>query len=68
MPVIRAEASLREMQRIGVGVRLKPEAAQQALKSWQQDAKLTRFGKRTVPATPQMLAGAGIGFHMVEKK
>lgn len=72
MPVLIAEESLRETERIGVGITgwgFKPAVARDVLRGWREDAVRHRVARTpSRPASPEILGGMGIGYRVVKPK
>ncbi len=67
MPVLKAQDALEQAERMAVGAgHMKPEAKRKVVQRWQKEATLAR-ASRAPRATPEMLSGAGIGYHIVER-
>ena len=66
VPVLMAEESLRDAERISVGVGVDPSARPEIVRRWRREAD--RFRAVAVAATPDQLASMGIGYRIVEKK
>jgi len=65
---LEGEESLRAANVVSVGSgALEREAAQRVSRQWADEANAGRPRERPLPATPEVLADAGIGLHIVTR-